>query len=221
MATVEKLKNVKAKSRYRTISGEIVPGVTTVLGVLNKPALIHWSWDLGMQGIDYRKFRDKLASIGTLAHYLIECDIKKESPDLEAYSQEEVDLAENCLLSYYEWKRGKDIFPVMSEGQLVSEKYKYGGTIDLYGSVDGTLNLVDFKTGKAIYPEMIAQLAAYLQLLTEHGCNVKKVRILRIGRDEKEGFEEQIKTPAQLRPYWRLFQHCLKVYQLQKEIGRD
>ena len=53
---------------YKTQDGEKVPSVTTVLNVLAKPALIYWAWDLGIKGIDYRKYRDDKADIGTLVH---------------------------------------------------------------------------------------------------------------------------------------------------------
>ena len=220
MATVEKLKNVNAHQKYYTSDGREAVGVTTVLGVLAKPALIHWAWDLGMKQIDYRKYRDKMASIGTLAHHLIECDLKNEPPELDAYSPEEINLAENCLLSYYDWKNKNNPTLIFTEKQLVSDRYCFGGTIDLYAEIDGLLWLVDFKTGKAIYPEMICQLAAYLKLLQEHGHPVNKVKILRIGRDETEGFEEQHKTMTELKPYWKKFKAALDVYNADKEIRR-
>ncbi|MBA7569795.1 hypothetical protein ES708_11536 [subsurface metagenome] len=56
---------------YRTRSGQSVPGVTTILSVLNKPALVPWANRMGLQGIDVAKYVDDKAAIGTLAHYLI------------------------------------------------------------------------------------------------------------------------------------------------------
>ena len=32
---------------YKTLEGEIVPSVTTVLKILNKSALLDWAWRLG------------------------------------------------------------------------------------------------------------------------------------------------------------------------------
>ncbi len=220
MATVEKVGGVKTHTTYKLKNGQRVPGVTTVLGILNKPALIHWAWDLGSKGIDYRKYRDKMAEVGTLAHYMVQCDLALGEPDLEGYSKETINLAENCLISYYEWRRGKDIQPITVEEPMVSEKYKFGGTVDFYGYVDGILNIVDLKTGKAIYPEMIHQLSAYMQLLIESGREVEKVRILRIGRSEDEGFEERVISAESLKPHFELFANCLNVYSLQKRIKK-
>jgi len=212
------MKGTRAKKLYKTADGTIVPGVTTVLNVLAKPALIHWAWNLGMQGVDYRKFRDKAANIGTLAHYMVECDLAGKEPDLSLYSKDDIDLAENCLISYYEWRKGKTVKPIHTEMPLVSERWKYGGTIDFYGEIDGVITLLDLKTGKAIYDEHTIQLAAYVHLLKEHDYPVQKIRVLRIGRDEAEGFEERVKTIKQLKPYWEAFRHALGIYNAQKKI---
>lgn len=220
MAVTEKVGNVKAKVQYRRLDGSTVPGVTTVLGILNKPALVPWANDLGLQGIDVRLYVDKMANIGTLAHYLIECDLKEETPVLDIYAPEEINLAENCLLSYYEWKKKHNPKVIASELRLVSEQHGFGGTVDLYCEIDGERWLVDFKTGRAIYPEMITQLAAYARLLVEHNKLVDKTQILRIGRDETEGYEEQVKTKDELHPHWLKFKHCLAIYELDKLIRK-
>lgn len=207
----------KAHTIYKLADGKRVPGVTTILGVLNKPALVSWANKLGLEGIDSTKYVDESARIGTLAHYLVQCDLTGEIPDLSNYGAFEIDKAENSLLSYYEWKKTKDIVAIKNEMPLVSEEYGYGGTIDCLCTLNGETWLLDFKTGKAIYPEMLTQLAAYMQLLKENGYEVKKARILRIGRDETEGFEERVIT--QFEQHWELFKHCLAIYQLQKQIG--
>ncbi len=209
----------KTHTRYRNSKGDIVPGVTTILGVLNKPALVHWAWDLGSKGIDYRKFRDDKADIGTLAHYLIMCDLTGEEPDTSDYSEKQIDQAENSVLSYLEWKKKKKVEPIFVEKGLVSDGLGYGGTIDLFAKIDGVPTIVDFKTSKAIYPEMISQLAAYERLLIDNSHTVSQVRILRIGRDEDEGFEER--TITDLNKEWLIYEHCLGIYKLQKEIKKN
>ena len=49
----------KIHTVYKTKDGIRVPGVTTILGELAKPALIHWAWDLGIKNIDYRVHRQR------------------------------------------------------------------------------------------------------------------------------------------------------------------
>ncbi len=202
---------------YKLADGTRVPGVTTILGVLNKPALVPWANRLGLEGIDSSKYTDESARIGTLAHYLVQCHLTGENPDTSTYGSFEIDKAENALLSYYEWEKTRQIEPIENELPLISEQYRYGGTIDCYCKINGEFWLLDFKTGKAIYPEMLTQLSAYVQLLNENGFPVEKARILRIGRDETEGFEERVITD--FTKHNELFRHCLSIYQIQKQIG--
>jgi hypothetical protein len=219
MSKQEVFVKAKAHITYHNAKGEKIPGVTTVLGELAKPALIHWAWDLGMKQIDYRTHRDILADVGTLAHYLIVCHLKGETVDASEYSAKQIDLAENCLLSYYEWARHHTIEPILIETPLVSEVHQFGGTLDFYGKIDGILTLMDFKTGKKIYDEHFYQLAALRVALIENDHAVGTSRILNIGRDETERFEE--KQKGVLADEWEIFQAALTIYQAKKRIKKD
>ena len=44
-------KKANAHTQYKLVDGTKVPSVTTVLGILNKPALVKWANNLGLQGI--------------------------------------------------------------------------------------------------------------------------------------------------------------------------
>lgn len=216
----EKIANkTRVHTVYKLKSGDRVPSVTTILGILNKPALLDWVWQMGTQGLDYKAVRDSAGDIGTLAHYLIICDLKGEKPDTSEYSTQDIEKAETCLIKYWGWAKGHKVEPIMLETPLLSEQYQFGGTIDFFGKVDGQPTLLDFKTGKAIYPEFFCQLAAYEQLLAEAGQLIEVTRILRIGRNEDEGFEER--TIGRLDNQWQIFLNCLSIYNLQKEIRRD
>jgi len=218
MVTVANGKKVKVHTIYKNKEGVKVPGVTTALGILNKPALIHWAWDLGMQGIDYKAFRDDKADIGTLTHLLALCYEKKEKPDTDYFTQAQIDLAETCFLKYLDWRDRHKIESIFLEKQSVSEIYQYGGTLDHYCLLDGIPTLIDYKTGKAIYSEYFCQLAAYKNLLIEDGNEVKQCMILRLGRNEEEGFET--KTMTDLSKQFAVFLSCLKIYQLNKDIKK-
>ena len=63
---------------------------------------------------------------------------------------------------------------------------------------------------------MVYQLAAYRQLLIEHGHTVDNVRIVRIGRDESEGFEDRIF--GNLDKAWQVFWHLRQIYDLRKGV---
>jgi len=208
----------KIHTVYKTADGKRVPSVTTILGILHKPKLLDWAWQCGCGGLDYKAVRDQAGDIGTLAHYLIMCHLKGIEPDTSEYSQQDIDRAENCFIKYLDWLTGRKLEPIFIEEPLVSERYGFGGTIDFFGKIDGQFTLLDFKTGKAIYPEFFYQLAAYKQLLAEQKQPIDVTRILRIGRDESEGFEER--SIGKLDKQWEIFLHCLAIYNYQKEIRR-
>jgi hypothetical protein len=200
---------------YEDKRGTLVPGVTTVLNILSKPFLIKWANNLGQRGIDSSKYTDEAALCGTLAHYLIMCHFKGVSPDTSDYSANQAQQAKNSLLSFRRWEKSHSVKPILVEKSLVSDTFGYGGTIDFYGKIDGKPTLVDFKTGKDIYPEMRYQVAAYYQLLREHRYEVSETRILCIGRGEDDGFKEQ--EMGNLEREWKIFAHCLAIYKLQRK----
>lgn len=208
----------RAHTRYTTKDGRPVPGVTTILGILNKPALVKWANNLGLQGIDSNKYTDSTATVGTIAHYLVECELAEKQPDLSEYSPAEVELARPCYDKWMQWRQPRDFKVILSEEPIVSETYGYGGTVDVYADIDGVATLLDIKTSKGIYPEMMHQVAAYRQLLVEHSYPVDQVLIVRIGRNPDEGFESRVING--LDKHWEVFQHCLAIYELQKELER-
>ena len=207
----------KAHIVYKLEDGTRVPGTTTITGLLNKPQLVSWANKLGLEGIDSSTYTDEAAKIGTLAHAMVQAHLQKEEIDQDQYSKAQIDLAENSLLSFFEWKKRHELLVYQCETPMVSEKLRYGGTIDCYCLLDGVPTLLDFKTGKAVYDEYFVQLAAYAELLREKNLSVKECRILRIGRDETEGFEER--TVKDTEKYFAIFRNLLNVYYLKKELG--
>ena len=208
----------KVHTVYKLPDGARVPSVTTILGILNKPALLEWAYQCGLRGEDYKLVRDDAASVGTLAHLMIMNHLEGGQADTSEYSQDDIDRAENCLIKFWDWEKEHTLEPILVETPLVSETFKFGGTIDCLCTLDGHLTLVDFKTGRAIYPEYFYQLAAYERLLAEKGHQVESARILRIGRTEDEGFEER--TMVNLDKHFQIFLHCQNIYESQKELRR-
>ena len=205
----------KIHHRYYKEDGTRVPSSTTALSILAKPALIDWAWKMGMEGEDYRKYRDDKGEIGTLAHHMILCDAKGIKPNTDNYSKRQIDLAENCLLSYYEWEKGHQIKDVLIEEPLVSEKYGFGGTPDRLAYVDGILTLLDYKTGKGIYEEYYYQTCSYEKLIEE--CKnqyPERIMILNIPRDEDEEFA--LKVYKNFDKGWEIFYNCLQIYKLRR-----
>jgi hypothetical protein len=212
---MDKVKFSKTKShqRYKTQDGENVPGVTTALGVINKPALLAWAWQCGVDGIDFRKSRDQAADIGTLAHWLCECYLKGVAPDTSEFSKADIDKAENAFVKFLSWWDSMGLTLVESECQLVSERYKFGGTLDIMAKDKaGKLFLCDIKTSKGIYPEMFYQLAAYATLWSENRSEpISGVYIIRIGKQAEDG-DFEVQSRNDLARHWAVFLAALDLY---------
>ena len=103
---------------------------------------------MGLDGINTAKHVDELADIGTLAHAMIAHHLGGPPPDLDDYSKRQIDRAENSVLSFHEWAKGKTLDTYVIEKQMVSKELKYGGTCDWLGSIDGVATLLDLSMTK-------------------------------------------------------------------------
>lgn len=210
----------KAHTVYKNAAGRRVPSVTTILNVLAKPALYKWHNRMGLEGIDTSVYVEKAGDAGTCAHAMIHADLMGTDPKLEGekFGREIADLGENGYLQWLDWRKGREIKPIVSETGLVSEVYQYGGTVDVFGLLEGEEELLDFKTSDSgIWPEMRYQVAAYYKLLQEHGYHPKRARIIRVGKKEIEGsFQTEIVHDIDL--HFEMFLACRRVYDLQKQL---
>jgi len=214
----------KAHIQYRLADGTRVPGVTTITGSQlgwNKQTLINWANRIGLEGVDSNRYKDDKAEIGTLAHAMVTDWLLGIETDTSDYSKNQIAAAENSALSFFEWARNKKIKPVSIEVPIVSEKYRYGGTPDIYANIDGQLELIDLKTGSGIYDEMVIQVEAYARLLEEADSEVQFVRILNIPRIEDETFMERTVGKRTRETAWKIFANCLKNYQLQRKLKKE
>jgi hypothetical protein len=215
----------KAHTIYRLRDGTRVKSVTTITSVMDKPALVKWANNLGLQGIDSTKYVDALASAGTLAHYLVERDLMGEQPDpayMREFSPVDVDRAQISVVKFDEWRTVHEVVLKQHELELVSEEHRFGGRIDLVLEIDGVLTLVDIKTCKALYgdsDDKWAQLAGYYLLCKENGIGVQSSAILRLGREASEGFE-YAEIP-QLETQVKRFLLCCDLYDCQSALKKS
>lgn len=208
---------IEAHVRYRNIRNKVVPGVTTIIGLLNKPQLVTWANQLGLKGIDSNKYRDEMAEIGDLAHRMILADLRGEVVETGGNSFDQISKAKNCFASYLNWKSRREILPILIEQQLVSNEWQYGGTLDYYGYIDYVIALGDYKTG-GIWREAYIQTCAYHHLLVENGYDPpQKIIILGFPRTNDEKFQEIIYTNFELG--WEIFKHLRELYDLLNRIG--
>ena len=218
------LKKDRAHTRYYVTDEETgkkvrVPGVTTITGVLAKPALKYWANKIGLQGIDINSYVDTRANMGTCAHDMVEAFLLGQKPSLDEFSKVEIDVAENSVLSFFTAVDGVEYQVLDVEKQLVSDAFRYGGTCDIYWIYEGKYRLTDIKTGKAIYPDMWTQVAGYWNLLIENGYPVDEVSIVNIPRAEDEQFKHEVISHNNLMLQWERFKLCREIYQNAKVLG--
>ena len=153
---------------YRLKDGTRVPGTTTIIGKFKESGgLIHWAWDLGMQGIDYNERRDKAADAGTVAHALVEAHIRGLEADVSSTPLDVLAKAHTAFEAFLEWAEGSKLQPKETELALISERHRYGGCLDAM-FVNGKLSLGDWKTSNDVYEDHWIQLAGYAILWEEN-----------------------------------------------------
>lgn len=180
------------KEGYYIKDGTRVPSVTQITGRYgDKSSLIPWARKQGYQqaqaGMPLNHNEKSAAEIGTVVHAMVEAKIKGINP-----------LAENTLTEEAMWKKAEQSYasfeywwgihrPEMlhTELRLVSEKYKFGGTLDGIGLIGGLLVLLDWKTSSGIYPEYVVQVAGYKIAWEENNPDkpLKGFHILRISKE--------------------------------------
>jgi len=203
---------------YKDKNEQKIPGVTTVLNVLAKPALIVWAYNKGINGENLYE-RDESANTGTVIHARILGYFLGYEIDNYNISPQVWDWSENSLNSFKELIRKKKIKLIVAETPLVSEKYGYGGTLDLYAYFDDRRELWDFKTGSGIYETNIYQLAALNNLLIENGYEPpERVVPVNIPKSPDDSFSIQSISADNLKDEFEIFLSCLKIYKLQKKI---
>ena len=210
---MSKLLKNKAKVPYLGAGGKELPGVTTVLQTLNKPALLAWAHRQGAMGVPLHKASEGALDVGTITHYLIECFAKQEEFELDSEFPSKVvekSLILCNLFKEYWFKRQAKL--LHSELRLVDEVEGFGGTIDLIVDTPKGREIWDIKTSDKIWPENYIQLAAYKRLAHLH-LNVFEdfgTRVILITKQEK--FSAPDIDGSIIRQAYAVWQNLLHVY---------
>lgn len=212
---------------YFAKDGEKVPSVTTILSRFKESGgLVHWAWKLGTEGKDYRKERDSAANVGTIVHDLIEKffrgdplprDVKglrKAYPEL---SEEEAKRAGLGFKAAKKWAEQTKLQVTDMEMQLVSEKYRFGGTPDAI-LVNGKRAMGDWKTSNRCYPEYRCQLAAYGMLWNENNPDDPIEDGFYLLRFDKNYGDFHMHYWADLSEEWEYFKLLRQAYDLANKI---
>ena len=219
---------------YKNHLGESLKGVTTITGDnagWNKRPLQYHSAemarlypDLPIHEAMYKK-RDEAAEAGTVCHAMIDANIKEIEFDLSQYPTATVPIiaqARTGYKNYLEWREMVNLRPIATEISMVSELWQFGGTPDCIGTVIDKLSVIDWKSSKDVYPEMLLQLGAYAHLWLENNPNQPLdggFHLLRVARDSAS-FAHYHWGPKELDPAWEAFKHCLELDKLHKVLNK-
>ena len=176
-------------ARYTLPDGTPMPSVTEILGNVGWKSygLMMWAWGLGKKGIGLKEERERLADAGTLAHDMVESEIKgKKPPPLDNLPPDVIERAQQSFQAFIEWRKTSRFDLVASEVTIVSERLGYAGQIDCIAHLGGQVAIIDWKSSKALYPDQIVQLAAYATLWEDAHSDLP-VRLLRVVRFPPEG----------------------------------
>ena len=209
---------------YKTADGKRVPGVTTVIGGnlgWNKQALMYWANQVGLDGKNHREVSDNAADVGTVAHLMVEKELKGEKFDWPVLGQnmgldkEQIKQAESAFGAFVEWRDLVNFELLYSEHTIVHEELSYGGQIDV-AAIQNKVSIIDLKTSKDVYPDHKIQISAYGQLYNyKHPeAPVEAYYILRIGKDGSFAYHYY----PELENEWEAFKCLLKLNELKKII---
>ena len=193
--------------------GKKIPSVTTILSIINKPALIAWAANMAADsfkeamkaGVAYdelqineiytnakaahRKKKTDAGDVGTFIHKYIEDYIKGKNPPPPVNDQ----LRESTE-QFLKWQKDHEVKFLSSEQVVYSKQHQYCGTLDFICRYEDKLILGDAKTSNSgPYPEWWLQTAAYRHAREEEFPKEKYQgqAIIRIGKDGSFSFDEK------------------------------
>lgn len=186
------------------VNGVKYPSVTEICGIIDKPFLKKWYGKYGTKLCE-RKMQ-AAAAVGTEFHDLVSRIVNGVT--VEPKTRRLKGMCE----SFTKWYDGAGFVPEVQEFKVISERYKYAGTLDAIGHFgDGTLVLVDWKSSSSIYPEMAYQLAAYAKAYQEQtGLEINTGWIVQVDKDRP--FKVHTKSWSNLDSKFEVFKALLTVY---------
>lgn len=218
------------KGGYKLPDGSRVPGVTTVCGAIKDSGpLLWWAFEQGKAAERgeisslYDK-RDEAAEIGTAVHGMVERHINGEDITFDVKTDSDRQIALG-FEAYLKWESMTNLEITHQEIQLVCPKYRFGGCPDAIGIIEGEPCLIDWKTSKGVYADMLLQLAAYNHLIKhglmmEHGykplgIEVKGFHLCKFSKTTG-GFSHHYWPDLSLA--WEQFKDALRIYSRSKML---
>ena len=198
------------------LKGKKVPSVTTIISRFkNATGLIIWSNKLGLQGINYFDELKKAGDTGTALHDLAELFILNKK-----YQLPDDPIAIHCFQQFIDWWDSINCEVIWTEKKYTSKKLNVGGCPDLLVKQDGKYILVDFKTSKAVYSDMLIQLSCYKSLIEENdNIEIDRAVIVRFQKDDDETEIKKFFT-EDLAVGLKQFKLLRKAFDLDKDLNK-
>jgi hypothetical protein len=206
------------------VNGTKVPGTTTIIGRFkDSGALIYWAWSQGREGKDFRETVKSAGDAGTLAHAMVEADLKGAAVNAANFVGITPEVKNNALQAfkaYESWKKQTKLKVVSLETPLTSAEYMFGGTPDGIVETGGNLAIVDIKTGSGVYRDALLQVAAYAQLWEETNPGQKIKGGFHILRFAKEAGDFAHHFFPNLDEAWDMFLLLRKAYDIDLKLKK-
>ena len=218
------------KQGYHLADGSECPGTTTITSRYDeKEGLIFWAYEkgkkAGLAGLSKARLYDKTeeADIGTHVHAMVLEDLHGRAlPSFPPAFTFQMQLAaNNSFTNYKEQLARRKAFFMPLEIQLVSQKYRYGGTPDAVEEFDGIVDGCDWKSGKDVYLGYLVQGGAYRNLWNENHPDMP-MRGFRIYIFKKDtgAFSEHYYGPETMDVAFELFVKWREAWEIDKKLKR-
>ena len=193
-----------------------LPSTTQIIGRFkNAIGLILWSNKIGLEGKSYHAELKNAGNIGTNLHDLAELAILKKD-----YQFPEDPTVLHCFNQFLEWWDNLTCEVIWTEKKFKSKKLMFGGCPDLLVKKDGKYILVDFKSSKAVYSDMIIQLSCYANLIKENdNIEIDRAVIVRFPKDNDDT-EIRKFTKEELAVGLKQFKILRKAFDLDKDLNK-
>jgi hypothetical protein len=177
---------------------------TAMLEVLSRPGARDPEYVLaavadavtGVKAADREK--QKAAAIGTAVHAGIEWELRRQLGEDPGPDPRLPEAAAWAVESWKDWARSVHLEPLAIERTVYCLECGYAGTLDLYARVKGVLTVLDWKSGKAIYPEAFLQNLAYRHAAAGAGLASSQGLIVRLPKQLDDPAWEVMPVPATL-----------------------
>jgi hypothetical protein len=142
--------------------------------------------------------KQRAAAIGTAMHAGIEWQLRSRLGQDAGPAPRLPDAAAWAVESWKDWAQQVDLEPLEIERVVACPACGYAGTLDLYARVRGVLTVLDWKSGKAIYPEAFLQNVAYRHAAAREGWPSAQGLIVRLPKQVDDPAWEVMPVPDSL-----------------------